>query len=318
MRVLFWGSPDFALPSLRALLDAGHEVVGVVTNPDRPAGRGREPRPTPVKEEALRRDLPVLQPERPEGEQFLARLRGLEPEVSAVAAYGRILRPEVLELPDRGSLNVHASLLPELRGAAPINWAVIRGHERTGVTIMRMVEELDAGPILLQREVEIAPRATAGDLFGRLAPLGGEALVEALGRLEEGAAEEREQDDGRATYAPKLDSGKARVDWSLEAGEVDRWVRGLDPWPGAWSVLGDGTRVGLYAPEAVEETPAGHGSAAETDAGRVLEADPRRGVLVAAGGSAVRLGDVKPAGSSRMSAAAWVRGRGVEEGERFS
>lgn len=312
MKVLFWGSPDFALPALRALPDAGHEVVGVVTNPDRPAGRGREPRPTAVKEEALRRDLPVLQPERPRGEDFLSRLRQLSPDVSAVAAYGQILEREVLELPELGSVNVHASLLPELRGAAPINWAVIRGHGRTGVTIMRMVEELDAGPILLQREVEIGPRTTAGDLFERLARLGGEALVEALDRLERGELEPREQDDDRATYAPKLDSGTARLDWSLPADHVDCWIRGLDPWPGAWSRLGGGARVGLYAPEGVEErTPRG------ADPGRVLEAGPRRGVLVAAGDGAVRLGDVKPAGSSRMSAAAWVRGRGVEEGARF-
>lgn len=312
MKVLFWGSPDFALPALRALPDAGHEVVGVVTNPDRPAGRGREPRPTAVKEEALRRDLPVLQPERPRGEDFLSRLRQLSPDVSAVAAYGQILEREVLELPELGSVNVHASLLPELRGAAPINWAVIRGHGRTGVTIMRMVEELDAGPILLQREVEIGPRTTAGDLFERLAPLGGEALVEALDRLERGELEPREQDDDRATYAPKLDSATARLDWSLPADRVDGWIRGLDPWPGAWSRPGGGTRVGLYAPEGVEER-----TARGADPGRVLEAGPRRGVLVAAGDGAVRLGDVKPAGSSRMSAAAWVRGRGVEEGARF-
>ena len=317
MKVLFWGSPDFALPSLGALLDAGHDVVGVVTNPDRPAGRGREPRPTPVKEEALRHDLPVLQPERPRGEEFLARLRDLSPDVSAVAAYGQILRPEVLELPEHGSLNVHASLLPELRGAAPINWAVIRGHERTGVTIMRMVEELDAGPILLQEEVEIGPRATAGQLFERLARLGGEALVRTLDRLERDEVEAREQDHDRATYAPKLDSGTARVDWSLTAEEVDRWIRGLDPWPGAWSMLDGETRVGLYAPEGVEEPPAEDREGAADDAGRVLEADPRRGVLVAAGSGAVRLGDVKPAGSSRMGAAAWVRGRGVDRGERF-
>lgn len=319
MKVLFWGSPDFALPSLRALLEAGHDVVGVVTNPDRPAGRGREPRPTPVKEEALRHDLPVLQPERPGGREFLDRLRDLSPDVSAVAAYGQILPPAVLELPERGSLNVHASLLPELRGAAPVNWAVIRGHERTGVTIMRMVEELDAGPILLQEAVEIGSRATAGDLFERLARLGGDALVEVLDRMERGEIEPREQDDDRATFAPSLDSETARIDWSLPAEEVDRWIRGLDPWPGAWSVLDGETRVGLYAPEGAGEGPDGSGSVEEgrVEAGRVLEADPRRGVLVAAGEGAVRLGDVKPAGSSRMGAAAWVRGRGVGPGARL-
>ena len=161
MRILFWGTPDFGLPSLRALTEEGHDVVGAVTGPDRPAGRGRRLAESPVKRACRHLGVPVLQPERPRGEAFLAAVRELEPEVSVVAAYGQILPPEVLELPARGSLNVHASLLPELRGAAPINWAIIRGHERTGVTIMRMVEELDAGPILHQIAVDISPETTA-------------------------------------------------------------------------------------------------------------------------------------------------------------
>lgn len=309
MRVLFWGTADFALPSLRALLNADHRVVGVVTRPDRPAGRGRKSRPPPVKEEAVEHGLRVLQPEKPRGEEFLGALRDLSPDITVVAAYGEILTEDVLELPPLGSLNVHASLLPRLRGAAPVNWAVIRGHRRTGVTIMSMVRELDAGPILLQREVEIGDRMTAGELFEILAPLGGEALVEALGRVSRGEIRARAQEDEDASYAPKLDRDTARLDWSKDADELDRWIRGLDPWPGAWSDL-EGRNVQLFSPsvEGVE-----HGE----DPGTVLEADPTEGLLVAAGRGAVRVGEVKPAGKRRMSAAAWVRGRGVSRGQRF-
>ena len=162
MRVLFWGTPSFAVPSLRALLGEGHDVVGIVTQPDRPAGRGRRLTPPPVKVVAAEDDIPVLQPEKPRGPDFERLVRMLEPEVSVVVAYGQILRPEILALPERGSLNVHASLLPELRGAAPVNWAIIRGYDETGVTIMRMVQELDAGPILYQVREPVGPLHWAG------------------------------------------------------------------------------------------------------------------------------------------------------------
>lgn len=262
-----------------------------------------------MKREAVAEGLEVLQPEKPRGAEFLDSLRALSPEISVVAAYGEILTEDVLELPDRGSVNVHASLLPRLRGAAPVNWAIIRGHDRSGVTIMRMVRELDAGPVLMQREVAIPEGMTAGELFEVLAPLGGEVLVEALDRLASGDLQEREQDHRRATYAPKLDRETARLDWSLTAEELERWVRGLDPWPGGWSEL-DGGSVQLFSPEVEEEA---HGQ----PPGTVLEADPRAGLLVAAGSGAVRIGEVKPAGSRRMSSAAWIRGRGVSRGDRF-
>lgn len=318
MRALFWGTADFALPTLRAL-EARHEVVGVVTQPDRPAGRGRSLRATPVKRLADELDLPTVQPETPRGERFLAQISGLDPELSVVAAYGEILTEEVLELPPLGSVNVHASLLPALRGAAPVNWAVIRGHDRSGVTIMRMVRELDAGPILRQEAVPIGPRTTAGELFETLADLGARALLDTLDELEAGTAQEREQDDAAATYAPKLGRETARLEWSASAVELDRWVRGCDPWPAAWSELryedgGDGLAVQLFdsRPLAPEE-----GAAAGTEPGTVVTADPERGLRVAAGEGTLVIGAVKPAGRRRMGAADWIRGRGVAPGGRF-
>ncbi len=313
MRVLFWGTPDFAIPSLRALVGEGHEVVGVVTQPDRPSGRGRALRPPPVKLAALEEDVPVLQPERPRGDAFLEELRRLGPEISVVVAYGQILRREVLELPPLGSINVHASLLPELRGAAPINWAIIRGHEATGVTIMRMVERMDAGPILFQIREPIGRDERAGDLWARLSEVGAAALVEALALLEVGVLDSVEQDESRATYAPKIGRDEARIDWSLEAAAVDRWIRGLDPVPGGWTTWRR-DEVKVYRPLPVPEHAHGF------EPGTILEADasdPTQGLFVACGAGAVYVREVKPGGKRRMTSAEWVRGRGPETGERF-
>lgn len=309
MKILFWGTPDFGVPSLRALQEEGHAVVAVVTQPDRPAGRGRTVHPGPIKQIAREEGIPVLQPEKPRGEEFLAALRELEPELSVVAAYGEILTRDVLELPERGSVNVHASLLPELRGAAPVNWAIIRGHERSGVTIMRMVRELDAGPVLYQVAVELAGDMIAGELYEMLSEIGATALVEALAQMEAGVLGEEPQVDDRATYAPKMSRDTARLDWNLPAFELDRWVRGCDPWPGAWTEL-DGTAVQVFGSEPVEEL-------SDPVAGTVVHADQRDGLVVAAGSGALRIREVKPAGRSRMDVEAWIRGRAVKEGQTF-
>lgn len=309
MRVLFWGTPDFGLPSLDALRAAGHRVVGVVTNPDRPAGRGRRLASSPVKRWAEAADVPVLQPQRPRGEAFEDEVRRLAPELSVVAAYGQILRDEVLALPPLGSINVHASLLPRLRGAAPVNWAIIRGEEESGVTIMRMVRELDAGPMLARARVPIGPHTTAGELYARLATLGAGTLVTVIGALSHGTAAETPQDDALATYAPKLDREVARLDWALPALEVGRWMRGCDPWPGAWTRVED-LPIQCFSPS-VEPAPA------PAAPGTVLDADPRSGLLVRTGDGAVRIGEVKPAGGRRMESAAWLRGHGGLEGVRL-
>ena len=310
MKVLFWGTPSFALPSLRALGEEGHQIVGVVTQPDRPAGRGRRSRPSPVKEVARLEGYPVFDPELPRGDAFLEGIAELGADLSVVTAYGHILRREVLDLPPKGSINVHASLLPDLRGAAPVNWAVIRGYEITGVTIMRMVEAMDAGPILHQEAEPILPRERASELYDRLAEVGAGALVIALGLFETGLLEEREQDHESATFAPKLSRADARIDWRDGATPVANWIRGMDSVPGAWSEL-EGAPVKLFRPEPDQE------AAAESAAGEVLTADAVQGLTVAAGEGRVSISEVQPAGKKRMSAGDWIRGRGVRAGQRF-
>ncbi|NIN71847.1 MAG: methionyl-tRNA formyltransferase [Gemmatimonadetes bacterium] len=309
MRVVFWGTPQLADTTLSALIAAGHDLVGVVTQPDRPAGRGRKMQPPPVKLTAEEAGIPVLQPEKPWGDEFMTAFRALEPDITVVAAYGHILKPEVLELPPLGSFNVHASLLPKLRGAAPVNWAIIRGHAETGVTIMRMVEKLDAGPMILQAGVEIAARTTAGALYAELAELGARTLLDALPLIEAGEVTEEAQDEAEATYAPKLTADDVRLDWSLTGQELDRWIRGCDPVPGCWTEL-DGARVRVFSPCTTDET-------AKAEPGVVVSADPRAGLVVATGSELLRVGEVQPAGKRRMEAVEWIRGRGVMQGARF-
>ncbi len=312
MRILFWGTANFALPSLRGLVDAGHEIVGVVTRPDRPAGRGRRPRPTPVKEAARAAGHPVFAPDRPT-RSFLARVRALRPELSVVAAYGHFLSREALDLPARGSINVHASLLPELRGAAPVNWAIARGHSLTGVTIVRMVEAMDAGPVLHQEKTEIFPGEAAGELYGRLARVGRVGLLEALEAMADGTLDARPQDHAQATFAPRLSRRDARVEWARPADEVARWIRAMDAVPGAWSRL-DGTPVKLFRPRA-EAAAASGGRPPEP--GTVIAADPREGLRIAAGRGSVEVGEVQPAGKRRMPARDWLRGRPPRPGQRL-
>ena len=319
MRVVFWGTPAFAVPTLTALVVEGHDVVGVVTQPDRPAGRGRKPRPSPVKQAALEEGVPVLTPDRPHGAAFEAELRALRPEVNVVVAYGHILRPEVLEIPERGSWNVHASLLPELRGAAPIHWAIARGHEVTGVSVMRMTEGMDSGPVLLQAEVAIEPLETSTELAGRLSGIGAQALVEAMGFLEFGGVEVQEQDHARATYAPKVSREVARIDWSRSAREVVDHVRAMDAVPGAWTEWeGEPLKLFRPSPERPDDAP-----------DVALQEDGGPGVVVGAaagpgGVLAVRTGDgvawireVQPAGKRRMDVGSWLPGRGAATGDRF-
>ena len=311
MRLVFWGTSSFAVPSLRALVGEGFDVVGVVTQPDRAAGRSRSALvPPPVKEAATAEELPVLQPEQPSDEQFLAQLRALEPELSVVISYGHILRPSLISLPTLGTINVHASLLPELRGAAPIQGAVRQGLADTGVTIMRMVQALDAGPILLQTRTPVARDETAGELEARLSELGALALVEALTLMSLGRLTETPQDEARATYAPKIEREMARIDWSMHADEVARHVRAYDPRPGAFTTHRGG-EVKLFGAVSDDSAPA----AARTS-GEIVSIDAR-GMVVACGSGAVVITAAQPAGRNRLDPAEWKRGRGIDVGERL-
>ena len=308
LRTVFMGSPEFAVPTLRAL-HASEDVVAVVTQPDKPKGRGRVLTPPPVKEVALSLGLTVLQPERISGErgaEARAALLALAPEVIVVAAYGKILPKAVLDIPPLGCINVHASLLPKYRGAAPIQWAIIQGEAETGITIMQMDEGLDTGPMLAKARVPIHPEDTAGTLEGRLAPLGASLLLEVLGKLKQGIVQAEPQDHSQATLAPRLSKDQGLVDFTMPALKVRDLVRGVDPWPGAFTFLG-GERLMLFAPRLV----AGHGAA-----GEVLGAD-RDGLIVACGEGAVAFGELQFPGKKRLPAKAFLAGRPIPHGTRL-
>jgi len=306
VRVAFFGTPDFAVPSLRALVGEGFDVVAVVTQPDAPQGRSRSHLvPPPVKLAAQAEDLTVFQPERLRDTAFLAQLRDARPDIGVVVAYGHILKPELLALPPRGMVNVHPSLLPELRGAAPVEWAIINGLEQTGVTIMQLDAGMDSGPILHQIPHPIDPDVTGGELSEHLAEMGTLALVETLALLEQGALTPVPQDHSRATYAPKFTREIARIDWTKDAATIARLIRGLDPRPGAWTEL-DGTEVKLFGARTAE----GRGQA-----GELLTADGR--LLIGAGGGAVDVEEVQPAGKARMPAGDWLRGAKLPPRRRF-
>ncbi|HVH67861.1 MAG TPA: methionyl-tRNA formyltransferase [Gemmatimonadales bacterium] len=307
MRVVFFGTPEFAVPSLEALLGEGFDVAAAVTQPDRPQGRSRSTTVAPpVKTAAQAEDIPVLQPERPTDPAFVERLRALTPDVGVVVAYGHILKPELLALPRHGMVNVHPSLLPELRGAAPVEWAILNGLEQTGVTIMQMEAGLDSGPILLQIPHDIDPDLTAGELSEHLSEMGAQALVEVLALLETNGLKPRPQDHTRATYAPKLTRETARIRWTEPAEQIARAIRALDPKPGAWTEL-DGREVKLFGARVVE----GRGQP-----GEIRTTD--NGLGITTGKGAVAVAEVQPAGKPRMTAADWVRGRGVRGGaQRF-
>jgi len=319
VRVAFFGTPEFAVPSLRALVGEGFDVVAVVTQPDAPQGRSRSQLiPPPVKVAAEAEELTVFQPEKPTDGAFLLRLRELRPDIGVVVAYGHILKPELLELPRRGRVNVHPSLLPGLRGAAPVEWAIIRGHETTGVTIMQLDAGMDSGPTLHQIPHTIGPDVTAGDLSAHLAEMGAQALVETLTMLEQSDPPPQPvpQKEDRATFAPKLTREIARIDWTKDARAIGCLMRGLDPRPGAWTEL-NGAEIKLFSPKV--NAPPFPGTGAP---GEVLSADGS--LVIATGpfkdtaGGTVEIFEVQPAGKARMPTAEWLRGARLKKGVRFT
>jgi methionyl-tRNA formyltransferase len=309
LRIVFFGTPTFAVPTLEALLASRHDVVGVVSQPDRPRGRGQKLEPTPVKAAALAAGLAVLQPERLKTPEFMDALAGMRADLAVVAAYGKIIAESVIAIPRLGMINVHASLLPKYRGAAPIQRAVLAGDRETGVTIMRIVKELDAGAMFAAMAVPIGPDDTSEDVERALAARGGALLVEVVDRMAEGTAHEQPQDETKATYAPKIVREEGAIDWSRPARAIHDQVRGLTPWPRAWTHA-EGARLILTrtSPEA---------SAADAAPGTVLEAAGDR-LVVRAGEGALRILGLQPEGRRAMSAREYLAGRPLTPGTRLS
>ena len=305
MRIVYMGSPEFAVAPLERLIQDGHEIVGVFTQRDKPKNRGMKPAATPVKEAALAHGIPVFQPASFKSEEALQALEGLKADIAAVTAYGMLLPRRALEAPRLGCVNVHSSLLPKYRGAAPINWALLDGEPETGVTIQYMAAELDAGDILLQKSTPIGDTEDAQALTERLAQLGAEALSETVAALAAGTASRTPQDHARHTYAPKLGKGLSPVDWTCSAHEISCQIRGLIPWPCAVTDVISGEEIKLYAvQETGEKTLARPG---------VITAAGKQGIDIACGdGRVLRILELQAPGGKRMSAAAYLAGHPIQ------
>jgi methionyl-tRNA formyltransferase len=306
MRVVFFGTPDFAVPSLQALLTARIDVALVVTQPDHGLGHlHRTPRPPAVKLAAEAAGLSIAQPERPRGDDFTAQIRALNADLGVVVAYGHLLRPELLAIPRLGFVNVHASLLPRWRGAAPIHWAVLSGDVDTGVSIMRVEAGLDTGAVWHAKRTPIGPADTTGGLFDRLAQLGADALTEALPRIAAGESPVA-QDEHLATHAPKVSRDDAQIRWNESAHQVSCRIRAMDPRPGAWSSIA-GHEMKLFTPRIVPAPAALPGTIVATD----------HHLVIACAGGALEITEVQPSGKRRMTALDWIRGSGVAPGACF-
>lgn len=307
MKILFMGTPDFAVPSLQALLQAGHEICGVFTQPDKPKNRGMKLQAPPVKEFALAHEIPVFQPTSVKDGTAMDIIRELEPELIAVAAYGRILPVEILDYPAYGCINVHSSLLPKYRGSAPIHWAILNGDEQSGVTIMHMAKAMDAGDIIAQAATPIDPNETVEMLHDRLAEMGAKLLVDAVEQLKAGTATRTPQDESLVTYAPMLSRELSPLDWNRTARQLHDQVRGLIPWPATTTDILAAQPVKVFE---VEET----GEATQAPPGTIVAAG-REGIDVACGdGLVLRIKQLQAQGGKRMAAADYLRGHPINIG----
>jgi methionyl-tRNA formyltransferase len=305
LRIVFMGTPDFAVPSLQALIEGPNQVVAVVCQPDRQRGRGKVLSPPPVKVLAEQHDIPVLQPPSVRKEPFLEQLRELASDLLVVVAYGKILPSALLQLPRLGAINVHGSLLPKYRGAAPIQWAVINGETETGITIMQLDEGMDTGDILLTVPVAIGPQETAGELFDRLARLGGQTLGPAIERLKQGQLTPQPQNHAFASPAPMLTKEMGHLDWSLPAARLHCLIRGLDPWPSAYGFI-EGKRYRFFNPEIVRYKAA-------QPPGTLCRVD-NQGLLIATGEDSLLIREIQPEGKKRMEVATCLRGAHITHG----
>lgn len=315
MRIVFMGTPDFAVDALQALIEAKYQVAAVVTQPDKPRGRGKELQETSVKRCAKEHGIPVFQPVKIKEPEAVEQLRGYGADLIVVAAFGQILSEEILAMPKYGCINIHASLLPKYRGAGPIQWAIIDGEKKTGITIMQMEKGLDTGDMLLQTEVEIEPRETADTLHDKLAAAGAKLLLEAIPRIEAGEIDPVKQDDSKTSYAKMLTKSMGRIDWSMEAEKLDCLIRGLISWPGAVTTL-RGKPLKIWEEEPVDETS----FAAQTEGaepGTVLAVE-KDAFYVQTGSGALKVTAVQPEGKKRMAVKDFLLGYPVKAGEVFA
>ncbi len=298
MKIIFCGTPSFAIASLKSLIASSHKILAVITQPDRPSGRGRKLQPSAVKKAAQVAGLPILQPERIGESESLAVLKQLKPDALAVVAYGQFLPKSILDLPAYGCINVHASLLPRYRGAAPINWAIIRGERKTGITTMLLDEGMDTGDMILRQSIKIAAQETAGTLHDKLSAMGAKLLIETLGQIETGTARFTAQDRSRASYAPLIHKDDCVIQWHYNAQTIDNFIRGLNPFPGARTFL-DKNQLKVFKIEISQE---------DYPPGVIAATDSKRGLLVGTGSSAVWLKTIQPPNRSQMPAADYLAG----------
>lgn len=307
MRVIFMGTPDFATGTLEEIVKAGHEVAGVVTQPDKPKGRGKTMMPTPVKETALKYNLPVYQPKKVREPEFVELLRSLKPDVMVVAAFGQIITKEILEMPKYGCINVHASLLPAYRGAAPIQWAVINGDKESGVTIMQMDEGIDTGDMIEKAVVPIAEDETGGSLFDKLSHTGAKLCVKVLRDLEEGTAvREKQPEESTTPYAKMIDKKMGEVDWKKSAKEIEQLIRGLNPWPSAYTKV-HGKTLKLWKAKVLLET-------SQMKPGQIVKVT-KDSLAVQTGQGMLEIQELQLEGKKRMDTSSFLRGYALAEGE---
>lgn len=311
MRIVFMGTPDFSVPALEALVKAGHEIAAVVTQPDKPKGRGKEVQMTPVKLQALEYNIPVYQPVKVREEGFVQLLKELAPEVVVVVAFGQILPKAVLEIPKLGCINIHASLLPRYRGAAPIQWCVIDGEKESGITTMMMDEGLDTGDMLEQVVIPIEEKETGGSLHHKLSIAGGNLILSTLKKLEEGALVPTTQDEEGACYAKMLTKSMGDIDWSQSAASIERLIRGLNPWPSAYTRW-NGKTIKIWEADVVKDEEGGS-AAQEALAGQIVCSD-RQSLMVKTGEGLLSIQELQMEGKRRMDIEAFLRGCPVPQG----
>lgn len=313
MRIIFMGTPDFSVPTLEALIHSRHHLIGVVTQPDRPKGRGKEIHMSPVKETALKYDIPVYQPLRARDEAFVGEMRALKPDAIVVIAFGQILPKELIELPRYGCVNIHASLLPKYRGASPIQWAVINGDDETGITTMMMDVEMDTGDILEKTVVKLDENETGGSLFSRLSLLCGDRILSTLDGLEKGSIARKPQDHEQATYVKKISKEMGDIDWAADAASIERLVRGLNPWPSAYTRW-NGKLLKIWEARVLPDGASKAGR--PKDSGTVVEA---RGdsLKVQTGNGVLEILSLQLEGKKRMDTSSFLRGYPIEAGCKF-